>query len=104
MVRYPFYSLPCTLTKEVQIFPVLGLYSGIFVIYLQCQSNKSTDTGRRANILFYAICFLYVLSTLDFVCDLIAVIFEVSDNSICAKDFFYISCAVACQLFRSSHR
>ena len=38
-----------------------GLYSGIFAMYLQCHgSNKGTGVKTK-NILFYALCFLYVL-------------------------------------------
>ena len=78
-----------TLAKEVQLFPGLGLYSGIFAIYLQCPSKRSGT----ALILFYAVCLLYVLSAADFVSDLIALILHVSTNSICKNTFLYISCA-----------
>ena len=73
MVRYPFCSLPCTLAKKVELFFGLGLYSGIFLVALclQCKSNKST--GRKATIVFYAICLLYILSTVSFIMDLAAV-------------------------------
>ena len=91
MVRYPFCSLPCTLAKEFQLFPGLGIYSGIFVIYLQCQSDKST--GRTATIVLYAICLLYILSTVSFISDLVAATVvlepEVSNNSICSKDIIF---------------
>ena len=92
MVRYPFCSLPCTLAKEVQLIPGLGIYSGIIAMYFQCQSNKST--GRTTTTVFYAICLLYLLSTFSFVSDFVALIFDVSNNSICSKNInFY-------QLFR----
>ena len=80
MVKYPLCSLPCTLAKEVQLFPGLGIYSGILVMYFQCQSNEST--GRRTTIVFYAICLLYILSTVNVVSDLATAIFEVSNNSV----------------------
>ena len=53
MVRYPgpFCSLPCTFAKEVQLFPGLGLYSGILALYFQCQSNESTS--RTTHFLCY---------------------------------------------------
>ena len=90
MVRYPFGSLPCTLAKEAQLFPGLGLYSGIFAMYLQCQSNKSTGTGRATTIVFYAVCLLYFLSSLDFVSDFSALVLEVSNNSIwCMNTIFF---------------
>ena len=87
MVRYPFCSLTCTLAN----IPGLGIYSGIFVMYLQCQSDRST--GRTATIVFYAICLLYILSTVSFISDLAAatVVLEpdVSNNSICSKDIIF---------------
>ena len=67
-----------TLNKEVQLFLVLGIYSGILAMYFKCQSDKSTD--RMATIVFYSICLLYVLSTVTFASDLAALILEVSDN------------------------
>ena len=91
MVRYPFCSLPCIFANEVQLIPGLGLYSGILAIYFQYQSNEST--GRTRTIVFYAICLLYVLSTFNFVSDFVALILEVSNNSICSKNIiFYQLC------------
>ena len=79
MVRYPFCSLPCTLAKEIQLIIGLGLYSGVLAIYfqLECHSNKSTA------IVFYAICLLYVLSTVNFVSDLVALILLEVSNKLC---------------------
>ena len=91
MVRYPLCSLPCTLAKEIQLIPGLGIYSGTFALYLQCQSIKST--GRTTIIVFYAICLLYVLSTVNFVADFVTLILDVSNNSICSKNIkFYQLC------------
>ncbi|KAF8815190.1 hypothetical protein BYT27DRAFT_7196954 [Phlegmacium glaucopus] len=45
-----------------------GLYSGIFAIYLQGTSKRSTD--KRNNIIFYALCALYVLSVVIVVADI----------------------------------
>ena len=92
---YGKLSVPCTcsLAKEVQLFPCLGLYSGIFVIYLQCPSKES----RTAFIIFYVLCLLYVLSTATVVCDLMIVINEVMNNFICARPAIFISYADACQ-------
>ena len=75
--------------KKSNYSPGLGIYSGIFAMYLQCQSNKST--GRMGTFVFYAICLLYILSTIDFVCDLVALIFDVSNNSICSKNIIFLS-------------
>ena len=72
--------------KEVQIFPGLGLYSGIFVIYLQCPSKES----RAAAVVFYVLCILYVLSAVTVVSDSLAIILQVSNNSIriCKNNIF----------------
>src|SRR5271168_2921601 len=50
--------------KEVQYYPIPGLYSGIFAMYLQYYQFKkdSTGQGKAKTILFYALCALYVLS------------------------------------------
>ena len=80
-------ALTCTLAKEVQLFLGLGFYSGIFAMYLQCLSQK---TG-TAIILFYAVCLLYVLSGVSFASDIVALVFYVSNNSICEISFFCIS-------------
>ena len=86
-----FCSLPCTFAKEVHLMPSLGLYSRILAIYFQCQSKEST--GRMGTIVFYAICLLYILSTLSFVSDFVALILEVSNSHICSKNIiFYQLC------------
>ena len=91
---YGKMSVPCALTcifaKEVQLFSGLGLYSGIFAMYLHCSLNKS----RMATILFYALGLLYVLSTATVVIDLVSLIFDVSNNPICKNITFIISYAV----------
>ena len=70
MVRYPFCASTCTLVNEVQLlFLDQGLYSGIFVMYLKCQSDKS----RKATIVFYALCLLHILSTGTVVSDLVVI-------------------------------
>src|SRR5271154_817914 len=50
--------------KAVQYYPIPGLYSGIFAMYLQYHQLKkdSTGQGKAKTILFYALCALYVLS------------------------------------------
>jgi hypothetical protein len=72
-------ALTCTLAKEVQLLPGLGLYFGIFAMYLQYASK----TSRTTTILFYALCILYVLTTVSVVVDLVTIIVgEVSNNYI----------------------
>ena len=85
--------------KKVYLFPGLGIYSGIFIVYLQISSNKSSTANFVFNILCL-LCLLYVLSTSIFVIDLIVfVIYVVSNNlkSICNNIVFIISCAVEYQ-------
>ena len=85
---FNLYALICG--KEVQLFlGLLGLYSGIFAIYLQSLSNKS-----RTAIIFYSLCLLYVLSGATVVCDVLGFIFQVS-NSFVKNIFFLINCAPA---------
>ena len=74
--------------KEVRLFPDLGIYSGIFAIYLQIESKDS----RTRTIIFYALGLVYVLSTATVVCDLIEalIVSDVSNNSIC-KNTIYLS-------------
>ena len=80
--------------KEVQLFPGLGIYSGIFVSYLQCRSPES----RMANIVFYALCVLYILSTASVVVDLLAFTLTVSNNSI-SKNIIFLSVMHCGQLY-----
>jgi hypothetical protein len=72
-------ALTCTLAKEVHLFLGLGIYTGIFAMYLLCPLKES----RTAIIVFYVLCLLYVLSMATVVIDLLEVILEVSNNSIC---------------------
>ena len=85
-------ALICALAKEVQLFPGPGLYSGIFAIYLQCPSTRNRDNSRTP-IVFYALCILYILSTVNFVADFANLVLdEVSNNSICnLKNLVFLS-------------
>ena len=78
-------SLTCILAKQVQLFFGLGIYSGIFAIYLQCPSKES----RMATTVFYALCLLYILSTAAVIGDLLAPTLEVSNKSICKNIIYY---------------
>ena len=91
-------GLTCTLSKEVRLFPDLGIYSGIFVMYLQCSSRDSESRARTAKIIFYLLCLLYVLSMATVVGDILNFIFPVfvSNNSI------FISYAATCPYTISS--
>ena len=85
---YPCYKL---LKKSC-----LGVYSGIFVIYIQCPSNNSESRTRSANIIFYILCLLYILCAATVVCDLLEGVFAVSNKFNChgKNIIFIISCAV----------
>jgi hypothetical protein len=72
--------LSCTLSKEVTVhlFLGLGVYTGIFALYLQCPSKES----RTAIISFYVLCLLYALSMATVAMDLLEFVLIVSNNSI----------------------
>ena len=78
-----FTLYPCYI-KNVQSLPGLGLYTGIFVIYLQCPWNKS-----RTPIILYALCTLYVLTTATFISDFVTLILKVSNDFICKNIIFF---------------
>ena len=77
-------------TKEIQLFPGLGLYSGIFAMYVQYPQNKS----RTASIISYALSFLYVLSTVSAVADLVALIIEIVSNNPIRKKIIFLNLVV----------
>jgi hypothetical protein len=85
-------ALTTTLAKKVQSFlGLLGIYSGIFVMYLQCPLKES----RTAIIVLYVLCLLYVISVVDFATDLLESILEVSNNSICNIRLSLCRCTIA---------
>ena len=86
-VTYLFYPC-CYLLKKSPI--IIGVYSGIFAIYLQCPSNESRT--RTANIVYYIICLLYVFCAATVVCNLLIYILEVSDRFFYKHIIFIISC------------
>jgi hypothetical protein len=77
-----FGKISVLCAKEVHLFlGDLGIYTGIFALYLQCPSKES----RMANIVFFVLCLLYVLSIATVVSDLLETILEVSNNSTICK-------------------
>ena len=58
------------LAKAVQPLPILGLYSGIFGMYLQ-HSGSQQSTYKAKNILFYALWVLYALSAATVIFDIL---------------------------------
>ena len=80
--------------KKVQLFPGLGIYSAIFIIYLHCILLKES---KKTSIIFYALCLLYVLSATTVACDLLNTVIQVSNNSISKYIIFFISYTAASQ-------
>ena len=102
-VSYVHLNVPLVLlvAKEIQLFPGLGIYPGIFAIYLQCPSDESRT--QRADVVFYTIiCLLYVFCAASVVSDLISITLQVSDKFICRNIIFIISCAVVYQFIIAS--
>ena len=84
-------ALPLILVaKEVQLFPNIGVYSGIFALYFQFPSIESRP--RTSNFVFYILCLLYVLCAATAACDLLANIFSVSNNLICKVIIYHQLC------------
>ena len=70
LVRYLSIPKHKLAAKAVPHSPIPGLYSGIFMMYLQhCRSQQSTNRGK--NILFYALWALYALSTATGIIDIL---------------------------------
>jgi len=55
---------------------LFGLYSGIFALYLQCLHASKTDAVNAKNILFYALCFLYILSVATIGFDIVSFVMD----------------------------
>ena len=89
--------------KEVQLFPGLGIYSGIFAIYFTYSLNdKSRDRMSLANAVFSILCLLYIFCAMNVVCDLLNMILGVSNKFICKIIIFIISCADTSSTSRSN--
>ena len=61
--------------KVVGHLPVSGLYSGIFAMYLQHHASRK-DASKTADIVFYALCLLYLLSVATIASDLVDFLIE----------------------------
>ena len=74
--------------KAVQHYPIPGLYSGIFAMYLQNRYGSKKDPNKGNSIVFYALCLLYVLSVVMTILNLaIVVIQAVSKNDPSCSNF-----------------
>ena len=73
-----FYTVIPQVTKRIRHYPISGLYSGIFVIYLQYHGSKKDANKGSFTIHFYALCLLYLLSVATIVSDLTLFLTQVS--------------------------
>ena len=81
-------ALTCTLAKEVRLTPGLGIYCGIFAIYIHCVLARKES--RESNTIFYALCLLFVLSTAAVVSDVLKCIIDVS-NIFISRNIIFLS-------------
>ena len=68
-------------------YSYLGLYSAIFCMYIQDHASLKELGIDKRNILFYAVCILYILSTASFILDTTGKITQVSKTCIYKNDF-----------------
>ena len=81
-----------TLAKTVQHFPIPGLYSGIFALYLQHHGSQQS-AGRAKNIVFYALWVLYALSAATIIVEILNFdLYLVSMNDPWLFTFISITC------------
>ena len=77
-------TIATPLTKAVKYPPppFPGIYSGIFVLYLQYHASKTDTVQANNNILFYGLCLLYVLSVATIGFDIVSFVIttKVSNN------------------------
>lgn len=59
-------------------YPGTGLYTAIFVMYLQYQTSKKSVIDNIQNVLFFLICILYILSVVTIAGDTVDFIVTVS--------------------------
>ena len=77
LFRYDIRSTTL-ITKQSDI-TLLGVYTGIFAMYLQyCASTK--DASKRNNTIFYALCLLYLLSLSIILLDFLVLFIPVSKD------------------------
>ena len=69
------YSL-IVISKLIKHYPIPGLYSGIFAVYLQCHASQNR-TAKGINIAFYALSALYVLSAVSTTVEITFNFFEI---------------------------
>ena len=59
--------------RGLKLPPILGVYSGIFALYLHCHAAKAKEEtgGNTRKIIFYALCVLYLLTAVVYVLDIL---------------------------------
>ena len=53
--------------------PIPGIYSGLFAIHLACHATKRETDSSKPNIIFYALCVLYVLTGIVVAIDIVPI-------------------------------
>ena len=77
------------LFSSAELIPGTGLYTAIFIMYLQYQTSKRSVIDIVQNVLFYLICILYVLSVVTIIGDTVDFIITVSSSRLCRLVVFY---------------
>ena len=72
-------------SKKIQHYPIPGLYSGIFVLYLYLMSNKDTNS-KTSKFTFYLLCILYFSSLGIVFLDAAQFIYNVGNNPVHNND------------------
>ena len=80
MVRYLLLSTPLLAKPVPTLRLVTGVYTAIFVMYLQYRTSKKGVIDNIQSVLFSLICILYVLSIVTLVGDTMDFIFTASTN------------------------
>lgn len=85
---------PTVISKVTKHYPVPGLYSGIFALYLQCRASQN----RTDKIAFYALSVLYVLCGVSIAVGITFNFFEIDSGTVSKTilqvfNFTLISCA-----------
>ena len=72
-------------------YACLGLYSALFCMYMQYHASKELEIDKK-NILLYALCILYILSTATVVLDVTRNVTVGNILQPLPKQIFYLHC------------
>lgn len=82
-------QLPVVLSSPINTHRTdSGVYSAIFIIYLQYKTKNGAMNQSTNSLLYYCFCTLYVLCGFVFVLDLVNNTLQVSKNFIRNNNFF----------------